>query len=589
MSTRPGLFRPSNRGTSTVIGFVLIFALIITTLTIYQSDVVPHQNEQIEHQHAEQIVDQFASLQSATREVSSKGTPTSVVIEGSPDYPTRVFGINGPEPQSHLTTTEPHQVSLAGFATPEERYWDGSEREFETRLLEFRTEYNFANRNERLYLEHGVGVRHVDDGAYTTTESGLLNGDQLDLVLLDGVVDTQQRTHEIRLSPVSTSTEYHTVNATEVGGDAPSIRVPTVRTTTDWEAAVADDDRITSVTVDRGPDDRIGHAELVFEPGTELQLRITKLTLGDAWTPSPEYITTSEAVQTGLTTERSHELEVTARDRYGNPVAADVSLSADGSGVVHPGSTVHASEGTTSFVYEPKSGATANVQAGVGQQNRPYQRVRFRFDDYGGMNVLDIHNDGQLFGGIGDVGSIRVSDVYAEAVSDPPCLLGDIDSGLLGLLSSITCLDDSADVTSIKAQITAEDSDVTYDLYFELVDADQNDWLLDGSDYASDHYVAVRIDSASKSEVGDDVVFTGTLDPLSMNHIYVEKDGHIDLLDESSYIETEWERECIESGLLWLGCQEYDHGVDNFDDLFDEPVDTVYIEETRGRATFEVE
>lgn len=591
----------ANRGVSTVVGFVMVFALIVSTFAIYQSDVVPHQNAEIEHQYGESLDGEFAKLQSAVREVSSRGAPASSTVQGGPEYPARALGVNGPEPTGRLATTDRYDVTLKGFETAEERYWNGAERTFETRLLAFEPRYNFVRRDEAYVLENGVAVRTVDGGDYTSSVAGeVVEGNRLDLVLLEGSVDEQRRVHDVTLRPVSTSTDYHEVNTTFApDGDAPSIRVPTVRTDASWDALADANPRITDVSLyctgtdqpkSTCPDERIAHAEIVFEGGEDITMRITKVSLDDPEPTDAEYVTTDVATQTGLTTRRSHEIEVTARDRYGNPTTAEIRLTGGGSGTIRPGTTLQADGGTARFVYEPKDGSVANVRARIDPDNEPYQRLDFRFDDHSsvGAKRFDVHDDGQLFRNVGDPDSIGVSDVYAEAVDDPPCLLGDVDGGLLGLLTTITCIDESADVTSTKLQLKGVDSSVTYDVYFELVDVDQDDYLYDGSDYEGDEYVSVRIDSAAKSQIGDDVVFVGTLDPAAMNHIYHTKSGRLDLLDESSYTEVQWERECEDTD-IWGNCESYIYGIDSFDDLFDEPIESIYVEKNVGRATFEVE
>lgn len=591
----------SDRGVTTVVGFVLMFALLVSTFAMYQSDVVPHQNAEIEHAYSESLDGEMADLQSAARRVSSKGSPASSTVQGGPEYPARALGVNGPAPAARLATTDRYTVTLEGLETADGRYWNGSERSFQTRLLAFEPRYNFADREEAYYLENGVGVRLTDGGEYTSAVGGeVLEGNRLELVLLEGSVDEQKRVHDVTFRPVSTSTDYHEVNTTtSPDGDPPAVRVPTVRSADSWDDLADDSSRIADVSLycagtdqpkSNCPDERVGHAEIVFETGENVTMRITKLSLDAAESTDPEYVTTEAATQKGLTTHRTHEITVTVRDRYGNPTSGEVELHGGGSGTLRPGTTVYADGGTARFVYEPKVGAVANVKARIDPNEEPYQRLDFRFDDgsSAGAKRFDVHDDGQLFRNIGDPDSINVSDVYAESVDDPPCLLGDVDSGLLGLLTTITCIDNPSKVTSTKLQLKGVNSTVTYDLYFELVDVDEDDYLYDGSTYEGDEYVSVRIDSAAKSQVGDDVVFVGTLEPAAMNHIYHTKSGRIDILDESSYTEVQWERECEDTD-IWGNCESYLYGVDNFETLFDEPIESMYVEKNLGRTTFEVE
>ncbi|MCY4731227.1 hypothetical protein KY092_11750 [Natronomonas gomsonensis] len=587
-----GSFVDDQRGVSAVLGFVLMFALVMTTFAIYQSDVVPHQNAEVESSYSQSLDGEVSELRSTTMDVAANGASASETIQGAPDYPDRALGINAPPPKSRLSTTAEHDVSIAGLESAHKQYWDGTERTFETRLLAFEPSYNYIRTEETYYLANGVGVHESGNGSYASSVGGeVVDCDQIDIVLFDGDVDQQASVHDVSLEPVSTNSEYHSVTPE----DDASIELPTVRSESAWTEIAADNPNVndTEVTCGDGSDPpcdaRVNTVEIELNDSVEsYDFRVTKVSLEEPSTTSPEYITTTSNVQSGLSMNQTHEIEVTARDKYGNPTDAEVELVGGGDGTFRPDGSVRTGGDMTTFKYEPGSGASANFKARINNGNEPYQRLDFSLGS--GVpgpsgKVFEVYNDGQLYTDLGEIESMYVSDIYATESSSAGCLLGDIDEGLLGLLSGLTCIESTSDVSQFTATLHGEST--TYEVGFTLVDEDQDGHIFTGSGYDGDDYAAVMFDS-DDSLVDDEPIFVGKLEPGTANHLFVTKQGEIDLLDESSYQSTEWERRCSDTGLFGLTCTDYEYGITSFDEFMNENIDAFYVDHADGHATVEV-
>jgi hypothetical protein len=575
------------------LGFVLMFALVMTTFAIYQSDVVPHQNAEVESSYSQSLDGEVSELRSTTMDVASSGASASETLQGSPEYPDRALGINAPPPKSRLSTTAQQEVSVAGLKSAHDQYWNGDPRKFSTRLLAFEPSYNYIRTEETYYLANGVGVRESGNGSYASSVGGeVVDGDQIDIVLLEGDVNQQDSIHDVSLEPVSTTSEYHSVTPE----DGASITFPTVRSASAWTEIAAETPNIngTDVTCADGSsptcDARVNTVEIDLNESVEsYEFRVTKVSLEEPSTTTPEYLTTTLTDTTELSMNRTHEIEVTARDKYGNPTDAEVELVGGGDGTFRPGGSVRTGGDTTRFRYEPGSGAAANFKARINSGNEKYQRLDFSLGTgTPGPNghAFEVYNNGQLYTDIGDTESIRISDVFATESTQELCLLLDGEKGLLGsLLGWATCLDSDRYVTRFTAEIRT--GGPRYELSFELMDQDQSGSLYDGTDYEGDDYAAVRIDTDASDL--DDPVFQGTLEPAAINHLYVTKNDSMELLDISSYNNYEWGSEtvCVERFLGVCTETEERTDIDSFDEILDEPIESVYIDQADGHATLE--
>jgi hypothetical protein len=394
----------------------------------------------------------------------------------------------------------------------------------------------------------------------------------------------------VSLEPVSTTSEYHSVTPE----DGANITVPTVRSASAWTEIAAENLNINGTDMscaDGSPpcDDSVNTVEIELNDSVEsYDFRVTKVSLEEPSSTTPKYLTTTLTDKAGLSMNRTHKIGVTARDKYGNPADAEVELVGGGDGTFRPGGSVRTGGDTTTFRYEPGSSGLETFKARIDNGNKQYQRLKFKLGNGSpGPNghAFEVYNDGQLYTDLGEIDSMYVSDIYSTETENAGCLLGDIDGGLLGLLSGLTCIESTSDVAQFTATLHGEST--TYEVGFTLVDEDQDGHIFTGSGYDGDDYAAVMFDS-DDSLVDDEPIFVGKLEPGTANHLFVTKQGEIDLLDESSYQSTEWERRCSDTGLFGLTCTDYEYGITSFDEFMNENIDAFYVDHADGHATVEV-
>ena len=363
-------FADDERAVSPVVGFVLIFALIMIVFTIYQAEVVPAQNAEVEFKHSQAVEGEMSRLNDAMQKAGTSGLPQSATVATGVQYPDRALAINPGAPAGSLSTGGTQTVTISGLSTPEGRYWDGSEKSFDTRLLTYQSSYNIYQGEPRIVFENGMTVKHFASGTpILQTEGSLLSedGSQINLLLIDGKYQYSGSATSVTAKPVSTSTEHFNLDSS-----SGKVKIPTTLSADQWETILDGDP---SDPGDTGK----SHASFGgYSPGDPstvtinldsasetYELRLTKVSLDSGGDQSEHYITSESPTTQTLSLGEAATFTVTARDELGNPVPeADVTAAVDpdsgGTGTFDLSRTETASattneNGQATFSFSPKS------------------------------------------------------------------------------------------------------------------------------------------------------------------------------------------------------------------------------------------
>ncbi|MFC7326011.1 hypothetical protein ACFQMF_15745 [Halorubrum rutilum] len=93
------------RAVAPVIGVVILFGFLILTLSVYQVEVVPQQNAEVEFQHFEDVRNDLIELRASILQAGSIDQPQYQTVQLGTSYPTRVFSVNPPAPAGTIRTT----------------------------------------------------------------------------------------------------------------------------------------------------------------------------------------------------------------------------------------------------------------------------------------------------------------------------------------------------------------------------------------------------------------------------------------------------------------------------------------------------
>jgi PKD repeat protein len=322
--------RGDDRGVVIQVGAVLLFAFVIMAITMYQVQVIPDQNEEIEYNHNEQVQDQLLDVRSGILTTAGGGGSRSVSVTLGTNYPSRTIFLNPSPPSGKLrtigTTNESINVTIAnakGTRSETSDFWNGTNRSFSTGALVYEPFYHRYDNAPTTIYEHSLLANQFDDVALAKTDQTIVQDETITLVTLNGSYQ-EASTRTVALDTQSLSTSTKTIPVTNETGNL-TLSLPTLLGNETWGPLLEPEletkgGNVSNYEVLDSPN---GPNTLIIElvPGT-YTLQMAKVGVGSNTAEPPEsahYITsqaTNKSVQSGGTVS----LTVEVRDRYNNPV-----------------------------------------------------------------------------------------------------------------------------------------------------------------------------------------------------------------------------------------------------------------------------
>jgi|AntDeeMetagen285_2_1112576.scaffolds.fasta_scaffold05930_2 hypothetical protein len=140
-------FVDDTRGVSEVVGFILVFAVLILALSTYQAAIVPQQNAQTEFQHFEDVRNEMIELRNSISTAGQADVSQFPSVTLGTNYRTRTVTVNPPPPAGTLQTSEPYNITIANKS--------GSQMNISTRFIEYQPGYHEISIGSTWY-EHSV-------------------------------------------------------------------------------------------------------------------------------------------------------------------------------------------------------------------------------------------------------------------------------------------------------------------------------------------------------------------------------------------------------------------------------------------------
>ena len=376
--------RGDDRGVVVQVGAVILFGFVILAITMYQVQVVPDQNEEVEFNHNERVQDQLLDVRSAIMTTAGGGGSRSVSVTLGTNYPSRTIFLNPSPPYGKLrtvgTTTGSVNITIANAkaTNPETAdYWNGTNRSYSTGSLVYEPFYHRYDNAPSTVYEHSLLANRFDGATLAQTDQALVDGNEITLVTLNGSLQ-ESGTDGISVDTEDLSVSTQTIRMTNTSGNI-TLRIPTLLEENVWNESLAGAENVVEpITYRSRPDRRFNVLEVTLKPGN-YTLNMAKVGIGsNAETPpgSNDYITSDDPNKTvqagGVTT-----LTVQVRDRYNNPVSGK-RIDVDPASAVDPDSTRSGDDGTGTFTFEaPNSPGTYTVTTTIDGGGTDEKRVTF--------------------------------------------------------------------------------------------------------------------------------------------------------------------------------------------------------------------
>ncbi|AFK20108.1 hypothetical protein E6P09_14680 [Haloferax mediterranei ATCC 33500] len=318
-------FRGDERAVTVQIGAVLLFGIIIISMSMYQATVVPNQNEQVEFQHNQNVHDDFVSLRGAVIESASEPMTRPATVSLGTRYPSRTLFVNPGPVSGTLQTQSLGTLTVSNVSTSEDEtddYVADNALSFTTKSLEYSPRYHVMQSSPTTVYENTIAYNRFESGYNgTLTGQSLVDGRTISLVLLDGnYSENGVRSATIDAQAVSSATRTVSVTNNSSTSNV-TITVPTKLSVEDWKTILTDAEELdgsgdtsNDAYVHEVHDGAAGSVVIEMERGETYNLRVGKIEVGSgAESQSPHYLTVADKSSSSVTFE--------VRDRYNNPVS----------------------------------------------------------------------------------------------------------------------------------------------------------------------------------------------------------------------------------------------------------------------------
>lgn len=319
-----------------VLGGILMFALVLMLLVLFQVTLVPSLNEASEFDHSERVQKDMEAVQANVLSASATGAPEELTVETGLRYPERAFLVNPPPVAGSLTTTT-GTVTLEGFFSDDvevDDFWTGTDSQtYESQLLTYTSAYNEFDNAPTIHYEHSTLYNRFDDAFVPIGNGKLISGDRIDLVLLEGNLSQASiRSITTRIDPVSAPAKTTQLRAPNQDGN-PEITFTTALSADQWREILeseldANGGNVVSVTAGPAGSNAV---TIALDNTVVYDVRMTKIGIGTGYgaTQRPAYVRTAVGDGTELRPGESQEIVFEVLDDVNNPVSGvDVTASA---------------------------------------------------------------------------------------------------------------------------------------------------------------------------------------------------------------------------------------------------------------------
>jgi len=307
--------RADERAVSVQVGAVLLLAILVSALGLYQLNVVPNQNYVVEADHNERVQGELQDVRNAIVNTAGDRADRSASVRLGTQYDARAVAINPPNPTGTIRTVEPATpITVENAEIDDDRIADLLDDDVETRFIEYRPRYNEYRNAPRTQFEHTLLYNEFGEGNVTIADQRLLREGALDLVVVDGDLS--------RTGGGTVSVDVRTLGGPgettiRPDGGTPELTIPTDAPAR-WEAAIGTE-------FDEGESDArvasVDDGSVTIELDEAFDLRVAKVEVGSGGESDDRYDGEPEDVEVG---EPRAEGAFSGTFQGGNPEEATV-------------------------------------------------------------------------------------------------------------------------------------------------------------------------------------------------------------------------------------------------------------------------
>jgi hypothetical protein len=245
-----------NQAQAQQVGAILLLGFVVIILSIFQSQVVPTENKQVEFEHSVDINSEFQTLRNSIIKTSRTGNPNPTAVSLGTRYPERLFFINPPPATGRLDTTDSsftfENATLVddgqGSYDDAMDYWGAETLSFDTETIVYDANYRVLEDQPTYRIEHGVTVVGYPTNNQSRSEQPLINGRE---ITLNGVTTNSdfnsQGTNTQTFEPKITSEPTRTIRITGNNSDPIKLRLDTTLNASIWDQLLENQENVENV------------------------------------------------------------------------------------------------------------------------------------------------------------------------------------------------------------------------------------------------------------------------------------------------------------------------------------------------------
>ncbi len=222
----------SNRAQASLVGAILLFGFLVLSLTIYQANVVPNQNAEIEYNHYNDVRSDMTSLYSeiTTLSRSSDNGQMLVPINTGVRYPSRILAINPPPVAGSVQSSSIGTIHINGSSTVSDDIC-GSPN---TSGIRYETAYHELNQPSVVY-ESGILYAETDDDDHVVLNNRTLIDNSSKTINIFRIAGTFRSQSSVSSIPVEL-TGTKTYGQTDI--QVENITIPSDLSTSKWNSTI---------------------------------------------------------------------------------------------------------------------------------------------------------------------------------------------------------------------------------------------------------------------------------------------------------------------------------------------------------------
>ena len=326
-------FGPDDRAQAIQVGAVLLFAMLIIAMSVYQAQVVPRENSEVEFTNYLEASSDMTTLRNDILGVASTDAQRGTTVTTGTTYPARVFFVNPGPATGRVTTGPAENLSIANVKSQSDKknvdlflQSESSELEYSTRDVQFDPSYNEIEDDVApVVVANGFTYRNYSSPVPLTTQT-IIKGNRLTFVTVEGELDAGGVETPLTTNPVSAHTR--TITVTNRTSDPINLTIPTPIPVSTWEEEILAGQMTPAGHVEAvNPGPRPNTVNVTLEAGENYELRVGRIELHErsdvSVEESPEARYLTAVTDTNTQTNRNGRIALTveARDKYNNPVS----------------------------------------------------------------------------------------------------------------------------------------------------------------------------------------------------------------------------------------------------------------------------